>query len=270
MAATTPAEEAAAARVFERMLVGVDGSDAGRDAAVQGTRLVAPKGTLELVTAVYIIEARLQGWPEERVNAALELEGGPALHAAAELAGPRATTLLVNGPPRQVLLDEAKRYDATLIALGSHGHSRLSELLIGGVSGPVLHEAACSVLIARPTTSATFPIKVVVGIDGSLNSLAALGVGEYVSRRFRVPLRILLARHGDVDIIHAELRAPTLGIVDGTPVDALVDAASAGDLLIVGNRGLHGLRTLGSVSERVAHKALSSVLVVRARPSVRA
>jgi nucleotide-binding universal stress UspA family protein len=43
----------------------------------------------------------------------------------------------------------------------------------------------------------------------------------------------------------------------------LVDAALCGDLLIVGNRGLHGLRALGSVSERVAHGARSSVLVVR-------
>jgi len=130
------------------VLVGVDGSDAGREAAFQGARLVAPEGTLELVTAVYIIEARLQGWPEERVNAALELEGGPALYAAAALVGPRATTRLVNGPPREVLLDEAKRYEATLIAVGSHRHGRLSELLIGGVSGPVLHEAPCSILIA--------------------------------------------------------------------------------------------------------------------------
>lgn len=267
MTATPTAEQALGTQTFERVLVGVDGSDAGREAAFQAARLVAPEGTLELVTAVYIIEARLQGWPEERVNAALELEGGPALYAAAALVGPRATTRLLNGPPRQVLLDEAKRYEATLIAVGSHGHGRLSELLIGGVSGPVLHEAPCSILIARPATSAAlFPMNVVVGIDGSPSSLEALSVGEYVSHNFGVPLRTVLACHGDVDIVHAELKAPTVEIVDDTPVDALVDAAAASDLLIVGNRGLHGLRTLGSVSERVAHKALSSVLVVRARP----
>jgi nucleotide-binding universal stress UspA family protein len=93
--------------------------------------LVAPEGTLELVTAVYIIEASLQHWPQERLDAALELEGGPVLYAAAALVEPRATARLLSGPPLQMLLDEAKRYQATLLVVGSHGHSQLSELLIG-------------------------------------------------------------------------------------------------------------------------------------------
>jgi nucleotide-binding universal stress UspA family protein len=47
------------------------------------------------------------------------------------------------------------------------------------------------------------------------------------------------------------------------PVDALVDAADDCDLLIVGSRGLHGLAALGSVAERVAHRARCPVLIVR-------
>jgi nucleotide-binding universal stress UspA family protein len=46
-------------------------------------------------------------------------------------------------------------------------------------------------------------------------------------------------------------------------VEALVEAASRADLTVVGSRGASGLRALGSVSERVAHRAASSVLVVR-------
>lgn len=41
--------------------------------------------------------------------------------------------------------------------------------------------------------------------------------------------------------------------VDGTPES----------LIVLGSRGLHGIRALGSVSERVAHRAPCSVLVVR-------
>ena len=48
---------------------------------------------------------------------------------------------------------------------------------------------------------------------------------------------------------------------------ALVEASRDADLLVVGNRGLHGLRALGSVAERVAHQAACSVLVVRAAPT---
>jgi len=46
------------------------------------------------------------------------------------------------------------------------------------------------------------------------------------------------------------------------PVAALVGPSPAADLVVVGSRGLHGLRALGSVSERVAHRAHCSVLVV--------
>ena len=224
-------------QVFARVLAGVDDTDAGLAAAVQAARLLAPDGRLELVTAVNLIDGRLQGWPQERVDATLKAEGGPRL-------------------------EQAARHAATLIAVGSHDQGRLTELLIGGVSGPLLHEAPCSVLIARSTTG-PFPASIVVGVDGSPTSLEALAVGRYLGTRFGVPLRAVAARHGDVDVVHAELAAPDVEIVDGGAVDVLVDAALCGDLLIVGNRGLHGLRALGSVSERVAHGARSSVLVVR-------
>jgi nucleotide-binding universal stress UspA family protein len=47
------------------------------------------------------------------------------------------------------------------------------------------------------------------------------------------------------------------------PVQALVSATADADLMIVGSRGLHGLKALGSVSERVAHRVDCSTLVVR-------
>ena len=260
-------DQSTGAALFARVLAGVDGSEAGLRAAFQAGRLVAPDGTLELATAIYLIDANLQHWPQEQVEDTLELEGGSALRAAALRAGPRATTELLNGPSKQALLEEAKRYQATLIAVGSHEHSRLSEMLIGGVAGPLLHDAPCSVLIARPAISeALFPASVTVGIDGSPDSLEALAVAEHLSARFGAALRAVLARHGDVDVVHAELRAPQLEIVDGSAVDVLVDASASADLVIVGNRGLHGLSALGSVSERLAHKAHSSVLVVRREP----
>jgi len=268
MATISSAEPSVGAAPFGRVLVGVDSSAAGREAALQAARLVAPEGTLELLTAVYIAGASLQGCSPEQIDATLEREGGPALTAAAALVGARATTRLVNGPPKEALLHEAKQNDATLIAIGSHDNSRLSELLIGGVAGPVLREAACSVLIARHAVGAgLFPMNLVVGIDGSPSSLEALVVGEYLRDRFDVPLRTVLARHGDVDIVHAKLTAPGVEIIDGSPLEVLVEACATRDLVVVGNRGAHGLRTLGSVSERLAHTAPCSVLVVRAPPA---
>jgi nucleotide-binding universal stress UspA family protein len=241
--ATAP--EAVAATLFDRVLVGVDGSAAGLQAACQGARLVAPDGTLELAKAIYLIDANLQNWPQEQIDATLEREGRPALQAAAAVAGPRATTRLLNGPSKQALVEEAARTRATLIVVGSHGHSRLSEMLIGGVAGPLLHEAPCSVLIARPAASeALFPQSVIVGVDGSPASLAALAAGRSINTRFDAALRVVPAG-------------------DGSAVDVLTDASASADLVVVASRGLRGLSALGSVSERLAHRAHSSVLVVR-------
>lgn len=261
---STAIEATTARHVFARVLVGVDGSDAGRRAAVQAGRLVSPDGTLELAAARYLVDGNLLRWPKEQIEETLEREARPWLDEAAAAVGRRATTRLLNGPSKQALLDEARRYGATLTAVGTHEHSRLSELLIGGVTGPLLHESTCSVLVARQATSdALFPLNIVVGIDGSPSSLAALAVGDYLGERFATSVRVLLARHGDVDVVRAELHAPQLEIVDGNAVDVLVEASGTSDLVIVGNRGLHGLGAVGSVSERLAHRALSSVLVVR-------
>lgn len=251
--------------VFDRVLVGIDGTEPGLEACRQALRLADPAGAVELVTAVYLAEAALAGWSSARIAEELEREAGDALREAEELAGERASGRLVNGPPTEVLLQEAVRLQAGLIALGTHGHRRLTEILIGGTAGEILHRAPCSVLIARPPRSEeAFPRSVVVGLDGSAASDLALAAADELRRRLGAELRLLVALRGKtVDLAHVHLRTPFSQAVDAHPVDALVEASEDADLVVVGTRGLHGLRALGSVAERVAHRAHASVLVVR-------
>ena len=68
--------------------------------------------------------------------------------------------------------------------------------------------------------------------------------------------------HVDLAAIREPL--PEVEPYERGPVGALVDFSHEVDLLVVGSRGLRGVRALGSVSERVAHQAHCSVLVVRA------
>ena len=70
-----------------------------------------------------------------------------------------------------------------------------------------------------------------------------------------------------VDLEQVRRRWPLAEEIDARPVEALVAASHAADLLVVGSRGLHGAKALGSVSERVAHQAACSVLVARPRPA---
>ncbi|MEO0408534.1 MAG: universal stress protein [Cyanobacteria bacterium P01_A01_bin.135] len=53
------------------------------------------------------------------------------------------------GNPGSVICKLAKRWDADLIMVGSHGRRGLSEMLLGSVSNYVVHHAPCSVLIVH-------------------------------------------------------------------------------------------------------------------------
>ena len=55
----------------------------------------------------------------------------------------------VQGSPRRAILDEAERWGADLIVVGSHGYSAWERLLLGSVSQAVVSHAKCSVEVVR-------------------------------------------------------------------------------------------------------------------------
>ncbi len=249
--------------LFDRILVGVDGGEASLAAVRQAARLVADGGELELVAAVHLAESSAVGPAAPLTADRLRRQSELALEQALEAAGRPAARRLVDGPALKALLHELDRTRAGLVAVGTHGHRRLTEILIGGVAGGLLHDAPSSVLIAREQAwPVPFPRSIAAGTDGSVEGDAAVEVARELAHRFGVPVKVLCAAGGKpVDVRRADVE-----LVPGSPVETLVAAGAEADLLVVGSRGLHGLRALGSVSERVAHSAPCSVLVVRPRP----
>ena len=100
------------------------------------------------------------------------------------------------------------------------------------------------------------------GIDGSAGSAAACAVARSLAKRLGAVMHALAATGDQVDREAASSTTSELEERPGHAVDVLTAASDSADLVVIGNRGLHGLKALGSVSERVAHKARSSVLVV--------
>jgi len=270
MTTTTPSlrvtpEHAGEGSVFGRVLVGVDGTKASFEACRQAARLADPGAAIEAVAVVHLADAVYTGVHAPDVADRLRRDAEEALDEAVRILGERARKRFVNGYVTTALLHEIARADATVIALGSHGHHRATEILIGGPAGELLHTAPCAVLLARPPgRPGSFPCSIVAGIDGSLEAYAALEVARALANRFDSRLRIVAALRGkDVDLERVRVQAPMSEVIDARPVDALVAASEDADLLVVGSRGLHGLRALGSVSERIAHRAACSTLVVR-------
>lgn len=61
----------------------------------------------------------------------------------------RISSETIQGPPRQVIIEEAERWGADLIIMGSRGLGAWNRLLLGSVSSAVIHHAKCSVEIVR-------------------------------------------------------------------------------------------------------------------------
>jgi nucleotide-binding universal stress UspA family protein len=56
---------------------------------------------------------------------------------------------IVPGPPGQAIVEEAERWGADLILVGSRGLGVWNRLLLGSVSSAVVHHAKCSVEVVR-------------------------------------------------------------------------------------------------------------------------
>ena len=64
-------------------------------------------------------------------------------------AGFKASVLVDEGDPREVILDYAERWPADLIVVGSHGRKGMNRFLMGSVSEAVARYARCSVEVVR-------------------------------------------------------------------------------------------------------------------------
>ncbi len=269
---------------FPAVVCGIDGTREAFEAARQGARVAGPGGRLLLLSATHLLDAVAGRWGPELIIWDL-VEGPPrelsemnaAVRGLAErslawaerqTAGVVAVeTHVVSGRAHEELASLADREGAGLIAVGAHGGRRLTGAALGSVATMLLHESPAAVLVARsPFDPGAFPSRVAVGVDGSPEGLRALEVAARLCADPATDLTAVIATRGedvDPDAVARAAAPHRVTVERRRPVDALVDAASRCDLLVVGSRGVGGLRALGSVSERVAHRAASSVLVVR-------
>jgi nucleotide-binding universal stress UspA family protein len=247
------------------VLVGVDDTPHAQAAARQGHALCAVAGELHLIAVVDAAKAARATVASAAIVDQMLDTARAALASAASVTRPTSQGLY-QGAPATVLLERSRRSGATLIAVGARPHSRGTSAPLGMVASTILRDATCSVLLSRPARwSADGPQHILVGIDGSPQATQAATVARALGARFGAHVTALVGLGGKPCDAEAVLDiTPDAAIDPKPPVDALVTASRGADLLIVGNRGLHGLDTLGSVSTRVAARAHCPVLVIRA------
>ena len=87
-----------------------------------------------------------------------KLEPQDAVTSAAGVltsAGLQATGEVLSGNTKEVILEEARKWNADLIVVGSHGRRGFKRFLLGSVSEAVAMNAHCSVVVVRGRASAS-------------------------------------------------------------------------------------------------------------------
>lgn len=182
------------------------------------------------------------------------------------------------------------------IVVGATGHAGVLEGLVGSVTTGVAHRAHVPVIVV-PSKFSSKPAEatrsIVVGVDGSSESLAALDwaydaaqigkaelnivhawVCPYTvseSREVRKPMEFAAAKVLQSSLESLGSRLTNRAVVihstlcEKSPAEALLFEARDADLLVVGSRGRGGFRSLvlGSVSRTVLHHAVGPVAVIR-------
>ena len=258
---------------FETVICGVDSSPQSIEAAAQARTLAVDGAKLWAVSAWDPAEAIHASIHYGQVTGDLRDESTRALRRASE-AIPGIQEMQFEGPPVASLLAAASNLGADLISVGASGSARAAGILFGFVATAMAHHAPCSVLISRPCPGA-FPGRILHAGDGSPASLEAARLAGRIASRNDASVVTLHVRNGETAAggLAAEsaalAEAPGVDAVnverEGRPQRRIVEEATemGASLIVVGSRGMTGLHSLGSVSERVAHRAPCSVLIVR-------
>ncbi|MGX6608488.1 universal stress protein [Micromonosporaceae bacterium Da 78-11] len=283
------------------VVVGADGSASSLSAVRAAASEAVERGRPLRIVHAFI-------WPSLGVAAGPAVGGPPdtGMRAFAErilaeavveaekaAPGVHATAALVDGEAATVLLGESR--DAVLLVIGDRGLGGFSSLLLGSVALHTTAHAACPVLVVRGRQHATGPV--VVGVDGSVGSEAAIGfaIEEAVRRKTGLTAVHAWGAFDSVDqkdllpvvsgpgaleseehrVLSESLagwaqRYPEVAVqqelVNGQPAGALIERSENAQLLVTGARGRGGFTglLLGSVSQTVMHHADCPVAVVRA------
>ena len=232
---------------------------------------------------------------QEEVEAAVEKALGRRLEPTAVA----ITSEVLDGDPGRVLTDLSA--NASLTVVGGQHHGLVQRALLGSTTTYVLHHAQGPVLVVPESTSGQAVTRVVVGLDGSEGSRAALVQAVAQATALACPLLAVyvfnlssgsvigpwldLPGYGETQRAGKEWleqevarEAPGIAVpieckaIPGPAAKALLDEAGPTDLLVLGSRGRGGFAglVLGSVATQCATHARGTVLVLRPRTATEA
>jgi nucleotide-binding universal stress UspA family protein len=280
--------------LVKRILVGTDGSAPAARGVAWAASLASALGVDLVVTAVLTpgLGGREAGELGEDDNRVAGLLDGP-WSAPARTGSARVSTVMLEGDPRLVLLDAVVAQSADILVLGSAGTGWFPALHLGHVAHAVAHHCPVPLVIVPPGAAADAPGSILVGLDGSAASAAAVAWTGGLARALNAEVLAVHAHmrerpgepheHAQLEMRcrdwTATLRAAGVAtrvvIAQGWPASALIEleALEAPGLVVLGARGAGGFKDLrlGSVALGVLQRSVVPVAIVpsESRPAQR-
>ena len=149
-----------------KILIATDGSEFSRNAVEESCKLISTKTHTDVkiisaVERVIPMAAESFGASNEyyaQVEGDLRKQAKEAVAEAEKIIHDKlsgenifVSTEVFTGNIKQGIVDEAKKFEADLIVVGSHGYGFFERMLLGSISSYVVHHAPCSVLVVRKT-----------------------------------------------------------------------------------------------------------------------
>lgn len=136
---------------IRRLLLATDLSKASDRATDEAIRLAVESGAMLVILSV--VDPRRLRLPSGRFLRRIDQErsrieaGARMLADQARSAGARATFLVWEGDPAEVILAASEAEDVDVVILGSHRRGLLGRLMLGSMSTQVSEQARCPVLV---------------------------------------------------------------------------------------------------------------------------
>lgn len=288
--------------MFQKILIAVDGSACSEHAGRIGIALAGWLGSKVLFVSVLdgwpVVAARdsyKAALESVQADAQALLKRWQEAAAAEGLSNQTQTLLAQWQPPAEGIVKTAQAEGCDLIVMGTHSREGFAHLMLGSVAERVVRRATVPVLLARRGEAVPLFERVMVSVDGSALSRLALDQAKrlvgYLNSRLvvlhvvpQLPTRLYepyypqgvepedlrlegqrLLEEATADFPDAE---GLLLDAEGERIgDRIARAASEqqADLIVMGTHGRTGLDhwLLGSVAERVVHRAGCAVLLIR-------
>jgi nucleotide-binding universal stress UspA family protein len=281
------------------IVVGVDGSpDADRAVQWAAEQAALERRPLVVFAAVSPTPAMVGSWPgpvyvypaEELLESAQAVADQAASLAVAHRPGIAPQTAIAAVDSRTALTDLSA--DAHLLVLGSRGRGRVSSKLLGSVGASVTKHAECPVVVCRPGTHLRVKNGVLVGADGTAESLPVI---DFAFRQASLRSQPLTVLHSFFDVVatvtgpsqadddpdaepHRLVVAESIAgfrerypevhvnvhVARGFADDTLATVADVHDLVVVGRHPVDSVtrRLWGAVATAVLERSHTTIAVV--------